>query len=107
MASTKGSGGDDAGAAAGSKRRLCVVTGGSSGIGEAICSRFVAEGYEAICVARKRSQLEKVQSVEADLASDIGVSTAADAVLAMLAGSQAQICLVHCASNYPQDSSRE
>ena len=32
------------------KDRLCVVTGGASGIGKALCERFAVEGAEAIAV---------------------------------------------------------
>jgi 3-oxoacyl-[acyl-carrier protein] reductase len=52
---------------AGSK--VAVVTGGSAGIGLAICERFLADGYEVVSLARRPCPIAhpKLHSVEVDL----------------------------------------
>lgn len=84
--------------------RVCVVTGGSSGIGAAVCRLFAGRGHRVISVARRRSSIAGVESVDLDLAEPAGAQRAAEAVLAMLRGRRARVCLVHGASNYPNDS---
>jgi NAD(P)-dependent dehydrogenase (short-subunit alcohol dehydrogenase family) len=46
--------------------KVAVVTGGASGIGEALCRRFAAEGAKGVVVADVNEELAKV------LAADIG-----------------------------------
>ena len=49
--------------------RVAAVTGGSAGIGKAICERLLAEGHEVVSLARRRSDIEhsKLHSLEVDL----------------------------------------
>ena len=42
-------------------RKLIVVTGGSQGIGRAILSKFVHEGFDAITCSRHASELEEMK----------------------------------------------
>jgi 3-oxoacyl-[acyl-carrier protein] reductase len=47
-----------------------VVTGGSAGIGKAICERLLAQGSEVVSLARRRCDIEhpRLHSIEVDLA---------------------------------------
>lgn len=49
--------------------KVAAVTGGSAGIGKAICEQFLAEGYEVISLARRKSPIAhpKLHSIEVDL----------------------------------------
>jgi 3-oxoacyl-[acyl-carrier protein] reductase len=48
---------------------VAVVTGGSAGIGRAICADLLAQGYEVVSLARRRCELDhgKLHSIEVDL----------------------------------------
>jgi len=49
--------------------KIAAVTGGSAGIGKAICEDLLAKGYEVISLARRKSDLDhpKMHSIEVDL----------------------------------------
>jgi NAD(P)-dependent dehydrogenase (short-subunit alcohol dehydrogenase family) len=48
---------------------VAAVTGGSAGIGKAICERLLTEGYEVVSLARRPSDIAhaKLHSIEVDL----------------------------------------
>jgi len=60
-----------------SNDRVAVVTGGSAGIGKAICERLLAQGYEVVSLARRRSDIDhsRLHNIEVDL-SDRGATAA-------------------------------
>ena len=62
-----------------SPRRIAAVTGGSAGIGQAICALLLAQGFEVISLARRRATLEhpRLHSLEVDLADRAATAEAA------------------------------
>ncbi|HEX6722828.1 MAG TPA: SDR family NAD(P)-dependent oxidoreductase, partial [Burkholderiaceae bacterium] len=64
----------------GSVTPVAAVTGGSAGIGHAICEALLAGGYEVVSLARRRSPIEhaRLHSVEVDLADRAATAAAAE-----------------------------
>lgn len=52
-----------------SETQTAVVTGGSTGIGRAICERLLADGYQVVSLARRPSPIEheRMHSITVDL----------------------------------------
>ena len=48
--------------------KVAAVTGGSAGIGRAICERLLAEGYTVVSLARRRCDIAhpRLASLEVD-----------------------------------------
>lgn len=77
------------------RNKLCVITGGSSGIGLAVAEALAAQGARLLLVARNKEQLERaaqalrtlgaaeVQTFSADVARDEDVARLPDAIKAM------------------------
>lgn len=59
--------------------KVAAVTGGSAGIGKAICEDLLALGYEVISLARRRADIDhpKLHSIEVDLADRAATGQAA------------------------------
>ena len=59
--------------------RVAVVTGGSAGIGKAICRDLLEQGYEVVSLARRRCDIEhaRLHSIEVDLTDRAATGEAA------------------------------
>lgn len=59
--------------------RVAAVTGGSAGIGRAICERLLADGYEVVSLARRRpdSGRPRLHGLEVDLTDRAATADAA------------------------------
>ena len=76
--------------------KICVVTGGASGIGKALASRFVAEGAKAVVIADLNA--DSVSSVAAQMgaqsfALDVRDETAIASMVAAIEAEHGQIDL--------------
>ena len=60
-------------------KKVAAVTGGSAGIGHAICEALLASGYEVVSLARRRSAIAhaRLHSIEVDLADRAATAAAA------------------------------
>ena len=63
----------------GLNNRVVLITGGSAGIGRAICEDLLAQGYEVVSLARRRAEIDhpKLHSIEVDLADRAATAQAA------------------------------
>ena len=61
------------------QHRVAAVTGGSAGIGKAICADLLAQGYEVVSLARRRCEIEhpNLYSIEVDLMDRAATAEAA------------------------------
>jgi NAD(P)-dependent dehydrogenase (short-subunit alcohol dehydrogenase family) len=61
------------------ENKVAAVTGGSAGIGKAICESLVAQDYEVISLARRKSETShpRLHSIEVDLSDRAATAQAA------------------------------
>jgi NAD(P)-dependent dehydrogenase (short-subunit alcohol dehydrogenase family) len=66
------------------EHKVAAVTGGSAGIGKVICEQLLAQGYEVVSLARRRTEIDhpRLHSVEVDLADRAATAEAVRAVVA-------------------------
>lgn len=60
-------------------RRIAAVTGGSAGIGQAICEDLLAKGYEVVSLSRRKASIDhpRLHSIEVDLGDRAATAEAA------------------------------
>ena len=75
------------------KQKTAIVTGGSTGIGVAICRHLLAQDFEVICLARRDAGLSspRLRSVHVDLSDPVATGQAA----AEIAAQQPVTTIVH------------
>ncbi len=63
----------------GEKHPVAAVTGGSAGIGKAICEELLAQGYEVVSLARRKTPIDhpRLHSIEVDLSDRAATAQAA------------------------------
>jgi 3-oxoacyl-[acyl-carrier protein] reductase len=82
--------------------KLLVITGASSGIGEAAARLFLAEGYTVMNISRRPCPVDGTSSLQLDLAGE-GVEGALRSALADALERASEIVLVHNASLLRKD----
>lgn len=83
---------------------LLIVTGASSGIGRAVATRFLVEGYVVLNVSRRPCPERGVENIVCDLAQPGAADGLGPTLTPWLAGAD-RVCLVHNASVMHRDRS--
>lgn len=81
---------------------LLIVTGASSGIGRALATRFLVEGYAVVNVSRRPCPERGVENIPCDLAQPGAADGLGPALTPWLASAD-RVCLVHNASVMHRD----
>ena len=81
---------------------LLIITGASSGIGRAVATRFLLEGFAVVNVSRRPCPERGVENIPCDLAEP-GAADALEAQLTPWLADAGRVCLVHNASLMHKD----
>ncbi len=80
-------------------KQIAIITGASSGIGEATATKFIGEGWSLINLSRRRCPVAGVQNILVDLSNTDAVEQACLTISAQLESFPSkQCCLIHNAS---------
>jgi NAD(P)-dependent dehydrogenase (short-subunit alcohol dehydrogenase family) len=62
---------------------VCIVTGGSAGIGFAVCEKFLAEGYQVVNldITQNKATSNQIQWLECDISKPVEVEAAIDKII--------------------------
>ena len=74
--------------------RVCIITGGSSGIGKCTAKSMLRAGWRVYTISRHPEDMEGTIHLTADLVDDQAVK---DAVKSILKAEQTVDCVIHCA----------
>lgn len=64
------------------KGKVALVTGGSSGIGKAVCLRLLSEGYTVYEFSRREADVSEVNHVSCDITDEVCVNASVERVVA-------------------------
>lgn len=81
--------------------RTAIVSGGSSGIGAAICKRFLDEAWQVVSLSRRKPALSDVRHVEIDLAEPLWPADLLENIVA--SQDNGQFALIHNAAEFRHD----
>ena len=86
--------------------KYLIITGGSSGIGQEICTEFINAGYKVINLSRSRCPIEGVDNYSIDLFQKLDQIEIKTSIINKIfaENSQNEIHLIHCASNHYTDN---
>jgi NAD(P)-dependent dehydrogenase (short-subunit alcohol dehydrogenase family) len=91
------------------KGKVCVVTGGASGIGEAVARAYAASGAKGVVVADLKTSRERLAAVAGDIdglavTADVGLE---EDIKALIAAAEAKYGPVECSSPMPACRARD
>lgn len=75
--------------------KVALVTGASSGVGEALAPRLAKSGYRVFGMSRRTVNLPGVEALPADVSDPVALRSAIDNLLAKTNGQLD--CVIHCA----------
>ena len=81
-----------------SRPKVAAVTGGSAGIGKAICEDLLAQGYEVVSLALERCAIDhaSLHNIEVDLMDRAATAQAMRALAARSIRSTSMVCKLAC-----------